>query len=268
MNIILTDSIMENHISLENMKSVLNETFIVNIDKASLDIQNKILSYKGISISSEVVKKVWPRVDKYTPKLKQFFIFFENAYILNKNIDIMNDKLASSILVRNHNIDIIPTYPLSILNFDMFNEFPYIVKTTDGYAGQEVEKINSREELDNFIVKFKDRDLLIQPFLPEGNIDYRVIIAGEKILRVLKRKSINGDFRANTSQGGKKELVKDYDYELAKAAINVSRAFKADIVGLDFIKHEGKYLFCEVNNSFRIGDRGIAFDIKNFISFL
>ena len=80
MNIILTDNIMENHISLNNMRAVLKNTPIINIDKANLDIKNGTVTYNGQVIYREIVKKVWIRVNTYSAKLysyMQFFTYYE-----------------------------------------------------------------------------------------------------------------------------------------------------------------------------------------------
>ena len=267
MNIILTDNIMENHISLNNMRAVLKNTPIINIDKANLDIKNGTVTYNGQVIYREIVKKVWIRVNTYSAKLYSYMQFFNFSHIMNPTIEVMNDKLASAILAANNNIDIIPTYQLSIYNVSEFNSFPYIVKTVDGYAGEEVFKVYSEKELKDLIFRYCNRDLIVQPFIKEGSTDYRVIIGSSGILQVIKRSSVTSDFRANTSQGGKKEIIEDYDNELRDIALETFSAFNADLVALDFVKTKSGYLFCEANNSFRIGDLNLATKIKYDIEF-
>ena len=238
-----------------------NEEFIFfNIDKGYFNIKDKII-YEGLnSINLKDITSVLPRVDKYNSKFKNLISFIElnsNAKIFNKGIEITNNKLLSSIYVSNYNISTIPTEIISLSNIDKFTSFPCILKTTDGYSGDEVFKINNYDELFIKTTEFSSKELIVQPFRKTGFIDYRVIVCKGKVILSYKRTAKENDFRANSSKGGlMEEFIIDKAFE--SQSKRIAKILKMDFVGLDFIEHNGVYEFCEANNSFFLYDLNIV----------
>jgi len=272
MNIILTDNIMEKGESISLIKKYLlknnNEEFLFfNIDTGYLDLKNKIIYNNKEIIKIKEIKSILPRVNKYSYKVNNFITFIElnsNAIIYNKGIEITNNKLLSSIYTTNHNIPTIPTEMISIDNMDKFKDFPYILKTTDGFSGIEVFKINNFIELTDKVSLLSDKELIIQPFRENGCKDYRIIVSKGKVIFSYMRESTNNDFRANGSQGGKRTPF-IIDKAFAIHSIRIAKVLNMDFVGLDFIEHNGVYEFCEANNSFFLYDLNIVEQIISSI---
>jgi len=279
MNVILIDNVMlyDYSLSIDNMRSFMEskeeEFMVINIDTANLDLENNLIYDSDYEINISEIRTVLPRVDTFSDKLLTFTRFIRlntNAKILNKGIYICNNKLLSAIHTTNAGISTIPTYSINKENIDKFQDFPYVLKSVVGYSGREVFKVNNKEELEKKMNAFHFKDLIIQPFREEGNIDYRIIVGNGKVIAAFKRTAVEGEFRVNTSQGGSIEEI-EIDEEFKKMAIFTSLVLKMDFVGLDFIIHNGQFEFCEANNSFKIASEKlgtrIAKELK-FISFL
>lgn len=136
---------------------------------------------------------------------------------------------------------------------------PLVIKGTEGYGGEQVYKLDTRNEI---LSKIENTNIfyIAQPYIECSNEDFRIIVCKNKVIKIIKRKSEN-DFRANLCLGGKYEEIQDNI--LSQIALRVLEILKLDILGLDFIFDGKEYLFCEANNCFALIDEETA---DSFIS--
>ncbi|MDR2336534.1 MAG: hypothetical protein LBE03_00300 [Candidatus Nomurabacteria bacterium] len=126
-------------------------------------------------------------------------------------------------------------------------DFPLVVKAIDGKNGNCNIKANTAADIGNL-----DFDnAIIQPYLP-NDFDYRVIVAGEKVILAYKRiRSSEKRHVNNITQGGRMELV-ELPKELGSIAIAAARAVGREFAGLDILtnKETGESVVLEVNFNF------------------
>lgn len=125
---------------------------------------------------------------------------------------------------------------------------PFVLKPLSGKQGLGVSLINSWDEYSAYLNESGSKGLVCQQFLKNDG-DYRVIVVGGKAIGVFKRIPAEGDFRANISQAGHGEVVKDQELkeELLHLAEKVSSFLKVEIAGIDFIVSSGNAFFLEIN---------------------
>ena len=89
--------------------------------------------------------------------------------------------------------------------------------------------------------------MIIQEFVnTRPGEDLRVFVIGGRVVGVMKRKSVNGDFRANISQGG---IGEPYSLtpEIETLSLTVAKIVGLDICGVDLLFAENGFKVCEVN---------------------
>lgn len=131
--------------------------------------------------------------------------------------------------------------------------FPAVIKMLVGSQGKEVFLAETKEEFLKIInvieVTKSSANIIVQEFIKKSfGQDLRVFIAGGRILACMKRESVNGDFRANISQGGKGTIV-EVDDQIAWIALEAAKALGLDIAGVDLLFGEDSYLICEINSN-------------------
>lgn len=127
-------------------------------------------------------------------------------------------------------------------------KFPFIKKPDLGARGEGVEKIDSKEELEEKEIDFSKS--IFQNFVKNDG-DFRVLVLGGRPLGAMKRVAKEGEFLNNFSKGGscfvvEDEIVKEQLYEIAT---KVATRFKLAFCGVDIIfdQDEKKYKFLELN---------------------
>jgi len=130
--------------------------------------------------------------------------------------------------------------------------YPVVAKTLSSRQGAGVVLVESPATAEFIIHNLLDKGqgLLIQEYLPpSGRRDIRVFVLGNRILGAMELRPKPADFRSNihlTGRGRPVELGK----ELAKLAINSSRAMGLEISGTDIIVDgDGQAKVLEVNYS-------------------
>lgn len=244
----------------ENIKYVYS-----GIKKNSEDLENnKSLYYNNKKINLDVIV---PRISSSTT-INQF-LFAINAmdYIRNytniplinytKGMLISNDKFWQSEYVASHGYRIPKTIFVSNKNeinnsLKEFNKYPLIVKNQYGSEGTGVALVESersaRSVISSMIVNYNGA--IVQEYLPvESGQDLRVYVVGGKVVKGIIRTAAKGDFRANvTSLGGRKKSFKP-DKELRRMAIEIANIVGLEITAVDFMQHNGKYYFLEINKN-------------------
>ncbi len=130
--------------------------------------------------------------------------------------------------------------------------FPLIIKSKVGSLGTGIYKVNSEQELNNIMASYNLLDsnyqYLIQEYIEEANVDYRVMVLGGKVRYVLKREAQKEEFRSNYNLGSNVSIVKS-NKDIEELVNKIYNNFKLNVMGIDLIKRENKYIVCEINSN-------------------
>ena len=129
--------------------------------------------------------------------------------------------------------------------------YPIVVKLLQGSGGNGVALLKDKSSaIPTLQSLFKSRSsVLIQEYLNSGGTDYRVIVAGNRVITAFKRSAKKGDFRANLKQGGYGAPV-NLSTQDKDLCIHAARAVNLQVVGMDIIKASGKTYVIEANANF------------------
>ncbi|NPA85781.1 MAG: hypothetical protein GXO42_00005 [bacterium] len=131
--------------------------------------------------------------------------------------------------------------------FSSFN-YPIIIKATRSSLGMTVMKIGDLQSalsVVEVLCRYSDlRTLCVEEFVPHEH-DVRVLVTWDGHCWMMKRYSLQPDFRTNSSRGGATEPF--YSEELEDLAKKIIEESGAVYLGIDFIPVDGGYVLNEVN---------------------
>lgn len=158
---------------------------------------------------------------------------------------VANDKLQTFQLAALLGIPSIPTKRLDYAQ-DV-QEYPIVIKTTDGHGGEEVHLCKTNTEIEQVISRYLNRQLVMQPYIEHNSSDVRLYLIGEEVVGAVKRTGV-GSFKANVSLGGTAKRF-DVPSPLREFALKIAKALKSDYIGVDFIQNaEGVWLLNEIED--------------------
>ncbi len=134
---------------------------------------------------------------------------------------------------------------------DAVGGVPVVIKLNEGTGGVGVFLAEDEKTAKNFLGTFKSFhiEIMLQQFIAESaGTDCRVIVIGGKVHTALDRKSSDGDFRANISQGGAYTVVK-LSAEEEDLAVRAASAMGLNIAGVDLIRSKDGPLIIEINSA-------------------
>ncbi len=158
-----------------------------------------------------------------------------------------NSKWNTFLLAKKLSVNTMDTYlPQSYPELKKAFPEPLILKALDGHGGKQVFSVKSDKEYTEAVKKLSGREYLLQKCCSEVGVDVRVYCLGERILTAVKRSSAT-DFRSNFSLGGSAE-----PFTPTQDMINTVKLLydelRFDLVGVDFIRHNGKYILNEIED--------------------
>ena len=173
------------------------------------------------------------------------------------SISRVSDKLLTSQLLVKENLPIPKTI---LVNGDVDIEliekeigFPCVVKATSGSKGKTVHLCQTKKDFVSLMSLLSSislkKTMIIQEFVDaQPGTDLRVWVIGGKTVVAMKRTGVEGDFRANISQGGTAELFEITD-EVDYLARETARVLGLQIAGVDLLFDKDGYKICEANSS-------------------
>ena len=186
---------------------------------------------------------------------------FENAgvKVINspKSLEITRDKLRTSQILSTAKINVPKTMMFKIpVDGNLVEKelgFPCVVKVITGSLGDGVHLCQSKHEFEKLIEFISSlgnkKSLVVQEYIGEKpGEDLRVFIVGSKVVGAMKRKSINGDFRANIAKGAIGELYPLTD-EIEEISIKTSKILGLEISGIDLLFDSRGFRVCEANSN-------------------
>lgn len=142
----------------------------------------------------------------------------------------------------------------SNLNFlEMVTErltFPMVIKECFGSFGQQVYLVNNKKELEEKVHEIGAKPMLFQKFIESSKgKDIRLQVVGDQVVASMYRYSVNEDFRANISNGGKMKPFEP-NQEQKELAIRCCKQLGLDFGGVDILFGENQEpIVCEVNSN-------------------
>lgn len=124
--------------------------------------------------------------------------------------------------------------------------YPFVVKSIDGHGGSEVFLVDNRQKCKELFSNFDINRFIAQELSSEPGVDMRVYMLGGKVLSAARRSS-KTDFRSNFSLGGNAEIVAVPE-DVKAVAESICRALGCDLVGIDFIPHNGEWILNEIED--------------------
>jgi gamma-F420-2:alpha-L-glutamate ligase len=124
-------------------------------------------------------------------------------------------------------------------------EYPVVAKVLRGSQGKGVYLCHTREELE--ACSQHHGTMIIQEFIgARPGEDLRVFVIGNRVVGVMLRKSLDGDFRANISQGGVGEAY-ELTPEIENLALTAAKVVGLEICGVDLLFDTNGFKVCEIN---------------------
>lgn len=159
---------------------------------------------------------------------------------------VANDKYKTYLLARELGIPVMDTVLISSDTDLTALDYPMVIKSVDGHGGSEVFKVENAEECKLKLSLLQDKRVIAQSLCDEAGVDTRVYVMGDKVLGAAKRTS-QTDFRSNFSLGGSAEMVTATD-EMTDAIRKLGESLSFDFVGVDFIRHKGRWVLNEIED--------------------
>lgn len=160
-----------------------------------------------------------------------------------KTSQIANDKWLTYGLCQKLGI---PTMKTRLLSEDPQLDFPFVMKSLNGHGGAEVFLIRDERELQARLERLDQNRFLMQEFCSAPGQDMRVYVLGGEIIAGILRTS-DTDFRSNFSLGGN-VTVCDVKPEQEEIIRLLHKELDFDFVGIDFIRHHGKWVLNEIED--------------------
>lgn len=200
-----------------------------------------------------------------TTKKPDFVIARSGNYALSRHFELMgvrvfnnsqvslicNDKFLTCQLAASLDIPVMDTCLINCKNTPAPPFLPCVIKPTDGKGGENVFMAQSRDEYENILSRFPEKDMLVQKCASDLGRDSRIYVMGGEIICAFTRIS-DSDFRSNYCLGGRAEPHTPTDAERT-AVKKLCKALDPDYVGIDFIYHNGKPVFNEIEDA--VGSR-------------
>jgi gamma-F420-2:alpha-L-glutamate ligase len=130
--------------------------------------------------------------------------------------------------------------------------FPVVVKTLLGVNGTGVFLMDNRdsfEDLMNFMEQTSpNTQLIFQKYIAKSHgRDLRLFVVDGKVIASMERRSSNGGFKANYTQGA---AVVEFvpDEEAKRLAVQCAEILNLQVAGIDLLYDENGYTICEANS--------------------
>ena len=123
--------------------------------------------------------------------------------------------------------------------------YPIVLKPAHGKGGRDVEMVNGYDEFIDYTKRVKEKTIAQMPVSDKGK-DLRVYVIGNRIIKAMLRQS-KKDFRSNFCLGGEASVYELSDWE-KEEIYKVIDCFEVAYAGFDFIFHQGKIIFNEMED--------------------
>lgn len=144
---------------------------------------------------------------------------------------IANNKLSSFELAVMLGIPVIETHKL--YSPSQIDQYPVIVKTTDGFGGKDVHFCKDETDVVNIQQQYEGKSLIVQPYIESNATDIRIFALGQDIIGAVKRQG-EQSFKANFSLGG--NIAPYIPTKRDRLMVEkITSALHSDYIGIDFL---------------------------------
>lgn len=152
---------------------------------------------------------------------------------------IANDKLYTYKFLKNK-IEFMP-----LLEKD--KEYPYIIKSRNGHGGNQVYLVHNELQRQEVLTQLEGESYICQEYCNEPGKDLRVYVMGGDIVTAMLRQSKKG-FKSNYSLGGSAQeyILSAEEKDIVYKILDM---MNIDYGGIDFIFHNGKLMFNEIEDA-------------------
>lgn len=225
---------------IERMINVANELGSELELVVTSDTDNA-LSYCDPLPDYAIVRTISPELSNSLEKLN--IPIFNNA----KTARIANDKYETYLYAKKLGIPVMDTASLkddeSAIDLKLY---PRVIKTVNGHGGSEVFLAKNPKECKELLSLHPNRHFISQELSSEPGVDMRVYVLGGEVLIAVRRTS-ESDFRSNFSLGGSAEIT-EVDRREKEYAVRIAKELGADLIGIDFIRHNGEWVLNEIED--------------------
>jgi RimK family alpha-L-glutamate ligase len=202
--------------------------------------------------------------DRYIPRMleKAGVAVFNSAY----SSELCDDKMLTHIALSNAGIPMPRTlagsvcyYSSAVLPYVYVDKivttlgFPLVAKLCHGSYGEQVYKINNKDQLVSWMDANKTKACLFQRYIEAGGRDIRVIVVGGKVVASMERQALaEGEFRSNIELGGRGSVI-ELPREVCDMAEKAAQILQLDFCGVDILPTDNGYYLCEVNSNAMFG---------------
>ncbi len=195
----------------------------------------------GEHIDFAIVRTICPHLNV---KMAHNYIYTFNNY---QTSYIANDKWKTYLIAEKLGIPVMDTYEVASAEEAMASiPFPFVLKAVDGHGGSEVFLVKNAKECKQTMSLLANRRVIAQRLCDEPGVDMRVYVMGDEVIASAKRTSAV-DFRSNFSLGGSAELDTPTE-DMLWAIDKLREALRFDFVGVDFIRHNGRWVLNEIED--------------------
>lgn len=201
-----------------------------------------------------------PQAEKHVESIYRVYRAKNKLFNNSPNHEFVDrDKLLGMSIANSLELITLPT--ISISNRDDYWSFidmakkhlgepPYILKPKELLSGLGIVRVESLQHFQGLldIIVNSSHDYILQKFLKNAE-DYRVYVFDGVPSYCLLRKTSNADsYLANVSHGGT-SLSIPVPNEIKDNVFKIYNKIKANYLCVDFLKHEGKFYFNEIELS-------------------
>ena len=188
----------------------------------------------------------------------------------NSNVShFTNNKYLTYLKLSSYGIPVLNTkLVIKNINIDVDN-FPVVIKPLSGKGGADVYLCKNKYELKENSNKISDDNFIVQQVASDIGKDLRVYILGNKIYKAILRVSKNG-FKSNYCLGND-AIVYELNTDELKLINRILEFENFDYVGIDFLFHNNKIIFNEIEDSvgarmlYDKTDLNVARDLARYI---
>lgn len=129
-------------------------------------------------------------------------------------------------------------------------DYPIVVKEAFGSFGMQVYLVQNHDEMVRKLQEISPKPVVFQEFLAEfQGTDVRLQVVGDEVVASMLRYSVNGDFRANITIGGRMQKYTP-TREQCEMAILATKKLGLDFAGVDLLfGPDERPVLCEVNSN-------------------
>src|SRR6266516_5173391 len=163
----------------------------------------------------------------------------------SRAIRLVRDKAVAAAFARAHGMPIPPTYFVAhprLLKQIPLEDYPLVVKPSNGSSGRGIYRVNSPAELATLkVAEAGESFFLAQHYIENTGFDIKLYVMGKEVYSVAKRSPRHPDVEVD------KQLI-PITLELHQLALHVGTIFGLDIYGLDVIETAHGLVVVDIND--------------------